>query len=373
MDNEDFTAPIDVLKELGTPTTQRGMPNFRDHVPRRFVTLEEAQARGWSMFWTGAACRYGHQAARKTANPNACSDCDREKRGQPPIYPRARNQQFYESPRRAPKLAPIAITAPPSTASTPTAPPAPVVIMQPAPAPKTPEVDQTDRAFLTKYAEMRDLEAAAVASGCTAAQINSRRSHQRPLDEAMTKLEAELAIPKFVPAPSEFEWDADKRARLLEAYIDSGNLAIARDAIKCTPSQLWRELDANPQFSAQLDAARERAAQVFEEEAHRQALAGNDRLIPLVLKAELPDKYQEKSRLEIRTDLSRLTEEQLNARLFALIARSPGIRLIEDGELIEGTATPALPAPEADPIEDPESEPEASAPEAPQTNNEDLL
>ena len=352
MGTPNFTAPIDVLTELGLPTTQRGMPNFRDHVPKRFVTQEEAQARGWSMFWTGAACRYGHQAARKTANPNACSDCDREKRSQTPIYPRARNQQFYESPRRPPKVAPLAVATP----SIPNASPAPIVVMQqPAPAPKPPEVDQTDRAFLTAYAELRDIEAAAIACGCTAAQINSRRSHAKPLDEAMSKLEAELAIPKYVPAPTDFEWDEDKRARLLEAYIDSGNLAIARDAIKCTPSNLWREIDVNPRFSAQLDAARVRAAQVFEEVAHAQALAGNDRLLPIVLRAERPDKYQEKSRLDIfNNDLNRLTDTQLNDRIFALLERAPGITLVNatrpidvtpgvtDGELIEA---PALPGP----------------------------
>lgn len=348
--------PIDIAAELGVPLTQRGQPDFANHVPRRLVSLDEAKARGWSRFWDSRACRYGHQASRKVANPASCSDCDREKAAQPPIYPRSRAQEFYTAPRRPPKVAPLAVVNP-GAPSTPNAAPAPPVLIMPAPVPKAPEPDATDKAFLTKYAELRDLEAAALACGVTAAQINSRRSHQKPLDESMTRLEAELAIPKYVPAPTDFEWDEDKRARLLEAYVDSGNLAIARDAIKCTPSQLWRELDANPKFSAQLDAARVRAAQVFEEVAHAQALAGNDRLLPIVLKAERPDKYTERQRLDVFSENSRLTDEQLNTRLFTLLERA-GVTLVEDarpidvtpgvtdGELIDA---PALPGPASAP------------------------
>ena len=329
--------PAEILRELGVPCTQRGQPDLRNHVPKRFIPLEEAQARGWSMFWTGASCRYGHQAARKTSNINSCSDCEREKAGQPAIYPKSKAQEFYEKPRRPAKDS------------------APILAAAPIPQP---EVDPADKRLLDAYALHRDLEKAAAAVGTTPALINARRSHQQPLDAAMVKLEADLSIPRYVPVSPEFEWTDDKRARLLESYIDSGNLAVARDSIKCSPSQLWKELDVNPRFSGQLDAAHVRAVKVLEETAVKLALAGNDRLLPVILKAERPDKYTEKQRVDIFSDISRLSEEQLNTRLFALLERADGIRLIDtatdaqilDGEIVEPAALLARdPAPEPTP------------------------
>jgi hypothetical protein len=341
----DYSEPVDATAELGIQLSQRGQPALADHVPKRFVPLKEAQARGWSMFWDGRACRYGHQAARKVSNLRWCSDCERVKAGRTAIYPTSKAQSYYEQPRRKPR-----------DASTP-------LVIQ-APAPKPPEPDATDKAFLAKYAELRDIEAAAKVCGTTAAQIVSRRSHNALLDGAMTRIETDLTIPKLVPESPAFDWTDEKRERLLEVYVDSGNLAIARDAIKCTPSQLWRELDTNAPFASALEDARVRAAQVFEERAHAEALNGNDRLLPIVLKAERPDKYTEKLRLDVHTKYDRMTPNELNAELSRLfeeladlgdaefnvnVVRLFGGRVI-DGQVTEVTTTvkPAqLPAPES--------------------------
>lgn len=337
--------PVDALAELGVPLTQRGMPDLLNAVPKRFVPLAEAQARGWSWHWTGAACRYSHMAARKTANPAVCSDCMRVKAGQPPIYPKSRAQSFYEL-KGTPSATPAG--APPGAA-----------------APTALEPDPADKKFLAEYASHRELEKAAAAAGTTAALIAARRSHNPALDAAMTKLETDLMIPKHVPEPSIFEWTHDKRARLIESYIDSGNLAIARDAVKCTPSQLWRELDANPEFSMQLEAARPRAIAVLEEVATAQALAGNDKLVQLVLRAEKPEKYVETRQVNLSTNLSRLTDEQLDARLLDLLSRVPGLTII-DGEFTETSANANTIASQA-PV------PQLAAPEMPADfSNEDL-
>lgn len=292
-------SPIDITAELGVQLTQRRHPNFADHVPKRLVSFEEAQARGWSMFVDGSDCRYGHRAGHWVSNRNRCSDCEREKAGKQPIYPKAKSGTHYEQPRTPRKD--VA---------------APVVIA----APKLPEPDASDKAFLASYAEHRDLDKAATAVGSTTALILSRRSHNKLLDEAMRRLETDLTIPRVVPAPSDFEWTDAIRGRLLEVYVDSGNLAIARDAVKCTPSQLWRELDANPDFSSRLDDARVRAAQVFEERAQAEALAGNDRLLPVILRAEKPEKYTEKLKLDMNVT-NKLTDDQLNVRLAQGLAR----------------------------------------------------
>jgi hypothetical protein len=289
--------PIDVVLELGVPLGQRGgQPNLRDHVPKRFVPLAEAQARGWTSYWDGGACRYGHQASRQVTNVHLCSDCVRVKKGQTPIYPRSKAQEFNVIPAKDP--APGLLPA----------------------APVVPEPSPADKRLLASYATERDLDKAAAAVGSTPALVTGRRSHDTRLDAAMSKLETDLTIPKHVPAPVDFEWTDEKRARLIEAYVDAGNLEVGRAAIKCTPSQLWRHLDANSTFAEKLEDARPRAMQVFEERAHALAAAGNDKIIPLILKAERPDKYRDTLKLELSGN-NKLTDVQLDARLLQMLAK----------------------------------------------------
>jgi hypothetical protein len=298
----------ELARSLGIPCNTRGQPDLYKYVPNRRISRDEAKSLGLAMYWPGGGCRYGHDAAVWTSNQYRCVDCERSKHGLPPLYPRLKVGNHYEQPRRKPK-----------DASAP-------IVMAPQPG-KPPEPDPKDREFLMQYAELRDIQEAATACGTTAAQIISRRSHNTILDESMSKLEAELTIPRLVPESSAFEWNDQKRARLIEVYIDSGNLAIARDAIKCTPSQLWRELDSNLTFAGALGDARVRAAQVFEERAHAEALNGNDRLLPIVLKAERPDKYSEKLRLDIHTRYDRMSDEELREKTADLLAQC-GLKVV---------------------------------------------
>ena len=324
---------VDVLAELGVPLNMQGNPDLLNHIPKRMVQKTEAVLNKWTWFYPCVPCRYGHVAARQTSNDRVCSDCLRVQGGKSAIYPKASHQgKFYPEPRRKAPSQQIVQVA----------------------APKPVEADPSDKRFLNQYAKLRDLDAAAAAVGSTAALMAARRSHNATLDAAMTRLEADLAIPKYQPPATEVEWTADKRAALLEKYIDSGNLVDAREAVKCTPSQLWRELDSNQEFAAALDAARPRAIAVVEEVAIRQALAGNDRLLQVILKAERPEKYTETARMTIYNDTTKLTDDQINSRLLALIERTGLIRFVDESEVIEGTAepiledTPALPAPEPD-------------------------
>ena len=55
----------------------------------------------------------------------------------------------------------------------------------------------------------------------------------------------------------------------------------------------------------------------------------------------------------IFNDTTKLTDDQINSRLLALIERTGLIRFVDESEVIEGTAepildVPALPAPEPD-------------------------
>jgi hypothetical protein len=77
MTDNEYPPIADVSQELGVPLTQRKMPDLANHVPSRRISLEEAKARGWSLFW---ATRPSTQATRSgalivTASKKAKSRC----------------------------------------------------------------------------------------------------------------------------------------------------------------------------------------------------------------------------------------------------------------------------------------------------------
>jgi hypothetical protein len=127
---EAYPAIADIPAELGVPLTQRGMPDLRGFVPNRFIPQAESRARGWSMFWEGAACRFGHQASRSLSNPNICTDCVRIKEGKPGLYPTSRAQEFREHVRKDPS--------------------APAAVIQAPTPPVSPEPSAADQKFLAK-------------------------------------------------------------------------------------------------------------------------------------------------------------------------------------------------------------------------------
>lgn len=67
-------------------------PDMRNHMPSRVVTIEEARARGWSLFYDGRVCPSGHRAPRYVSNSSRCVDCVRVGRKQPTIGTTGRYQ-----------------------------------------------------------------------------------------------------------------------------------------------------------------------------------------------------------------------------------------------------------------------------------------
>jgi hypothetical protein len=314
----------ELARRLGVPCNQKGQPDLYDHVPNQRVSVERAKEWGMSLCWPGGGCRYGHDSAVWVSNPRRCVSCDRLKKGLLDIYPTIKVGNHQKKPR-----------APGKDSG------APLVIA----APKEPELDGPGKRFIDKYAELRNIHAAAKAVSTTPELITARRAHDKALDSAMARLENDLSIPALVPVAGEFEWSDEKRDRLVEAYVDSGNLSIGRAAIGVTPSQLWRELDRNPTFSSQLDKARVRAAQVFEERAHAEALNGNDKLLPVVLKAERPDKYNERLRVDVSqlpTDPKEITRQILELMLeFRQMGVLTARANVIEGEVVELAQLPA--------------------------------
>jgi hypothetical protein len=279
------------------PLNRDGHPDLYNFMPTRLVPLDEATARGWPQFFDARTCRYNHTAPRYVVNPKICVDCRRLKNGKAPIGGRDGGQAEYKSqPYKQRDI------------QTPSG----------AVAIKQPEPDRLEKLFLEKYAAVKNLEQAALLAGTTAPQIHARLSISAVFKAATNDLETRLGIRQTVPEAGEFEWNDDKRSRLITVYVDSGDIAMARDSIFVTPSEYYRELDRNSAFSARLADAEPLAMNSLEERAIQQALAGNDKLLMKTLAAKKPDQYRDRLGVDMNVT-TKLTDAQIDARLLQVI------------------------------------------------------
>jgi hypothetical protein len=289
------------------PLNKDGYPDLYNFMPSRLVPLDEATARGWPQFYDGRTCRYNHTAPRYVVNPKICVDCRRIKNGKAPIGGRAGGQSEYKSQpykQRDQKAADGQL-----------------VSVKPL------EPDRLEKLFLEKYAAVKDLEQAAKLAGTTAAQIHARLSISAVFKIATNDLETRLGIVQTVPDAVEFQWDDDKRVRFITVYIDTGDIATARDAIRVTPSEFYKELDRNSEFSSRVADAEPLAMNALEERAIQFALAGNDKLLLKTLAAKKPEQYRDRLGVDLNVT-TKLTDAQIDARLYQLIAanqREPAI------------------------------------------------
>jgi hypothetical protein len=288
------------------PLSRDGAPDLYNFIPTRLIPLDEAQARGWPLFFDGRICRYNHTAPRYVVNPKICVDCRRIKNGKAPIGGRAggpseyKPQPYKQRDLKTPDGTVVAIRAP--------------------------EPDRLEKLFLEKYAAVKNLEEAAVLAGTSVAQIHARLSISQVFKAATNDLETRLGIRPTVPDAGEFSWDDDKRVRFITVYIDTGDIATARDAIRVTPSEYYREIDRNHEFSARVADAEPLAMNALEERAIQLALGGNDKLLLKTLAAKKPDQYRERLGVDLNVT-NKLTDAQIDARLAQLIAveRGPAI------------------------------------------------
>jgi hypothetical protein len=271
-----------------------GMPDMYNFMPTRLVPLDEARQRGFSLFYDGRACRFGHQAPRYVSNVNQCVDCHRLSRGKQPIAGRA-SGMAVERPAKYEKS-----------------------VVPNAPSLRPIEPDAFEKRFLVEYAAVKDLERAAHLVNSSAAQIHMRLSTSAVFRAATNDLESRLNIRPTVPDTTAFEWNEDKRARYITVWIDSGDVATARDAIRVTMSEIQAEFARNPAFRSRCEEAEPIANLAFEERAKQLALAGNDKLLTLILKAERPDKFSERLNVDMNVT-GKMSDEQLDNRLRYLL------------------------------------------------------
>ena len=305
---------IDCKPEDIAPLTKDGAPDMLNYMPTRNVPLDEAKQRGWATFFEGAPCRYGHVAPRYVSNPNMCVDCFRLKRGKQTIGSKAGGTPEYKEKRPYTQRAEVSIAG------------APAIVAAPI------EPDRSEKKFLESYASVRDIDGAARLAGLTEAQIIARMAWSTVFRDAVNQLEDRLQIRRTPTPLGPYEWTADKRARLIEVYVDTGDIATARDAIRVTPSEFFREVDRNADFASALDTAQPLAMLAYEERAKQLALAGNDKLLQTILKAENPSKFGDRVKVDMSVT-EKLTDDQLDAQLVRLVSKQRG-RII-DAEFCE--------------------------------------
>lgn len=278
--------------------TVRGLvyPDLYSHMPSRFVSKEEAVQHRWKFFYQGRTCRNGHQAPVFVCNDRMCVDCHRAKRGKAPIGLRSSAVRVVRTAQNKPAngRAQSALT-------------------------------RNERKFLEVYADTRDMDKAASAVRSTRAKILARASYGEEFAAALKALEARL-LTSGGPEPEvpTFAWTPEVRTRLIEKYIDTGDIASAREAASVSPSEFFRELERNAEFAAQLKAAEPLASKALEEKAVQLALRGNDKLLTKILAAKMPEQYRESLKLDVtQTGVMRLDDEQVNARIARLLRRFP--------------------------------------------------
>lgn len=243
----------------------KGRPNMYAHLPSRFVPLTEAVARGWKYFYVGDVCLRGHKAPRFVSNPRMCVDCDRGRSGMVAIGGKGAVEKRT-------------VTVSPDRKA-----PAGSVVKQIAPS-------KFEKDFLARYAELKDFDEAARAIGQSPSVIEAWLSWSGVFRDAYEALEERIGIRHIYVGELDYEWDEDKRSMLIRVYVDTGDIATARDAIRVTPYEYQMELQRNQEFATKVTEVKPLAAQVLEERATQEALKpnGSEKLLTKLLSARVP-------------------------------------------------------------------------------------
>jgi len=308
------------------PLNRNGRPDMYNQLPTRFVTLEEATARGWAHFYVGDVCSYGHKAPRFVSNVRVCVDCKRLRDGKLAIGGKGeaeyvkRKQASYKQPDpKDPSGNKLTIV-------------------------NQLEPDPIEKKFLVAYADSRDFTVAAERVSRTPAEFQARLSYSKVFREAVEKLEQDAGLTHTASIIEEFEWNDDKRAAFLRVWVNTGNQALAIQAVGATNWAYEMELQRNPDFATKVDEVEPLALRVLDREMIGKALAGDSRILQRAAEANI-DKYGPRMKIDMNVT-EKLTDDQINTRLAQLLDRlnvRPGD--VIDGEIVEPEPAGALAAP----------------------------
>jgi hypothetical protein len=328
-----------------------GRPDLYHHRPTRFVTFDEAKARGWKHFWTGELCVTGHRAARYVANGSVCVDCQRIEAGKLPVYGKGVPELEEARKRTYTQKHTQKITGP----------------AQPSYAEKT---------FLQKYAELKDFALAAEACGRSETEFLAILSWNEVFRDAVNRLEESLGVARTQQMTDEFDWTPEKRSSFLIAYANTADMKQALRSVGATNVQFHKELSENADFQRGFDNANNIARAVFDHAASSTAIKGDARMLGRIAANMFPEKYGENLKMDLNVK-GTMTVEQQNAELSALLSGlgRQGILIARTPEQITGPdvidADYSVAEPEGEEQTDRDSAPESADEES--DPNSDLV
>jgi hypothetical protein len=272
-----------------------GRPDLYNHQPTRFVSLNEAQARGWKHFWTGEVCVTGHRAARYASNISKCVDCTRVERGQLQVY--GKGVPELEAARRrnyTQKNTPAVVgPAPPSLA---------------------------EKRFLEKYAELKDFALAAETLGRTEAEFLALLSWNTVFRDAVNRLEESMGFARTQQVTEDFDWTDAKRRSFLITYANTADMKQSLRSIGATNVQFHKELSDNAEFQHGFDDANQIARAVFDHAAGAAAIKGDAKMLGRIAANFFPEKYGENLKMDLKVTQN-LSLDQAHAQLTHLLSR----------------------------------------------------
>jgi hypothetical protein len=279
------------------------VPDLYNFMPTRFITKDEAQGRGWTFFYIGESCRWGHMAPRYVSNPRLCVDCNRIKEGRNTVG--AKGTQEYAGTKRPYQRR----TSEPAT-KTPGA---------PTTEPRPLEPDAVEKKFITEYAATKSFKDAAERCGRTEAEFLGRLSYDKVFRAAVNQLEMDNGLSRTASMTEDFDWDDDKRVVLMRMYINTGDLAQAMRAIGVSNFHYEREMEENAEFRDDMERAEALAWRHVDRHAISEAMRGDSRLLQRVMAGNI-EKYNERLKVDMNVT-QKLTDDQINEQFQQAVAR----------------------------------------------------
>jgi hypothetical protein len=324
-----------------------GAPDMYNHQPTRFVSKDEAKARGWKHFWTGEICVTGHRAARYVRNGSICVDCHRIEYGHLPVYGKG-VPELEEARRRKYTQKNTAPAGPPVPTS-------------------------AEKLFLAKYAEIKDFALAAEECGRNESEFLAILSWNATFRDAVNRLEETLGIARTQSVTDEFDWADDKRRAFLITYANTADITKALRAVGATNVQLHKELSQNGDFQRDFDDAAQIARSVFDHAASAAATKGDARMLGRIAANFFPEKYGENLKVDLNVK-NNLTLDQAHAQITTLLSRFDRQGLLPAARAAD---EPAIEAEywEAEParVDETDQDPEPESADAGPDPNSDLV
>jgi hypothetical protein len=89
-----------------------------------------------------------------------------------------------------------------------------------------------------------------------------------------------------------------RRATILEEFTKGASVRAVLDVVGIARSAYYEWIESDPQFAAEVAAAKEAGTEFLEDVARKRAVESSDTLLIFLLKARKPEMYRDTQRLE---------------------------------------------------------------------------